>query len=93
MPLRDLISGRKELSGQAISNQVEAVAMEKRGAIMAQVALAWSLSKPLVTAPIGESKMSMSCISRVLLGRRTIGVQSRFKQERIAQEHRLLAWL
>ena len=50
-PVKDHVSGKKEPSGRAIINKVEEVS-KARGVSMAQIALAWSLSKPFVTAPI-----------------------------------------
>ncbi|CAD6581430.1 MAG: hypothetical protein TREMPRED_003007 [Tremellales sp. Tagirdzhanova-0007] len=50
-PVKDHVSGKKEPSGRVIISKVEEIS-KARGVSMAQVALAWSLSKPFVTAPI-----------------------------------------
>ncbi|KAG8907352.1 hypothetical protein FRB99_004599 [Tulasnella sp. 403] len=52
-PLTALLNGAEELQGDIVKiNERVAEIAKKRGVSMAQVALAWSLSKPFVTAPI-----------------------------------------
>jgi aryl-alcohol dehydrogenase-like predicted oxidoreductase len=45
----------KEANDEEILNAVERIAKDK-GAVMAQVSLAWLLSKPFITAPIVGAK-------------------------------------